>query len=97
MTVAVASELRPVRKLVETITGTRPSPSTLHRWLHKGLCGGIKLKAVRLGGEWLTTREDLDAFIAAQTAAALATPGNAPIESGRTERLERELVAAGLV
>ncbi len=70
---AAVSELRPVRNLVESITGTRPSGSTLHRWLHKGVCGGIKLRAVRLGGEWLTTREDLDAFIDAQTSAALAT------------------------
>jgi len=97
MSVAVASELRPVRKLVESITGTRPSPSTLHRWLHKGVCGGIKLRAVRLGGEWLTTREDLDAFIDAQTRASLRADDEAPEDAGRSDRMERELVAAGLV
>lgn len=100
MSAESAFDLRPARKLFEELTGTRPSPSTLHRWLHRGVCGGIKLRAVRLGGEWLCTRADVDAFIAAQTRAAYAACK--PVMSidddeGRTSQMDRDLAANGLV
>jgi hypothetical protein len=93
------SELRPARKLFEQLTGTRPSPSTLHRWLHRGVAGGIKLRAVRLGGEWFCSRHDVDAFIAAQTRAAYAAcqPADSAQDEKRTAQIDRDLSAAGLL
>jgi hypothetical protein len=94
-----SQELRPARKLFEQLTGTRPSPSTLHRWLHRGVCGGIKLRAVRLGGEWLCSRGDVDEFIAAQTRAAYAAcqPVGEVDEEGRTAEMDNALSKAGLL
>jgi hypothetical protein len=99
MSAEITSELRPARKLFEQLTGTRPSPSTLHRWLHKGVCGGIKLQAVRLGGEWLCTRSAIDQFIEAQTTRAYALcQSDAPaVDDQRSMRMERDLAAAGLL
>ena len=99
MSSEIASELRPSHKLFEQLTGTRPSPSALHRWLHKGVCGGIKLQAVRLGGEWLCTRQAIDQFIEAQTTRAYAScQSDAPaVDDRRPARMERDLAAAGLV
>lgn len=100
MSAESAFDLRPARKLFEELTGTRPSPSTLHRWLHRGVCGGIKLRAVRLGGEWLCTRADVDAFIAAQTRAAYAAcQPVVPTDQGedRGAAMENVLRDAGLL
>jgi hypothetical protein len=94
----MSHELRPVGEIAEAVTGRRPSPAAQWRWLHQGVCGGaVKLSAQRHAGRWLCTREAFEDFIAKQTSAALATPGDAPVESGRTERMERELAGAGLV
>jgi hypothetical protein len=99
MSVENTSELRPARKLFEQLTGTRPSPSTLHRWLHRGVCGGIRLRAVRLGGEWLCSRADVDEFIARQTLAAYAAcqPVDPVDDESRKAQMDRDLSAAGLV
>lgn len=100
MSAESAFELRPARKLFEQLTGTRPSPSTLQRWLHRGVCGGIKLRAVRLGGEWLCTRADVDAFIAAQTRAAYAackSVASLDDDECRTAQMDRDLSANCLV
>ena len=93
------SELRPARKLFEQLTGTRPSPSTMNRWLHRGVCGGIKLRAVRLGGVWFCTRHDVDEFIARQTLAAYAAcqPVGEVDEEGRTAEMDNALSKAGLL
>jgi hypothetical protein len=78
----MSSELRPIGEIAEAVTGRRPSPAAQWRWLHQGFFNGtVKLAAQRHAGMWLTTRADFERFIAEQTAAALATPGNAPVES----------------
>jgi hypothetical protein len=99
MSVEITSELRPARKLFEQLTGTRPSPSTLHRWLHRGVGGGIKLRAVRLGGEWFCSRHDVNEFIERQTKAAYAAcqPVGPVDDESSTAQMDRDLSAAGLV
>jgi hypothetical protein len=89
MTTAVSdAPLRPIAKIAESRTGKRPAPATIWRWLRKGV-RGVKLNGVLLGGSWLTTEADFDAFIEQQTAAALA-----PAMETATDE---ELKAAGLL
>jgi hypothetical protein len=48
-------------------TGQRPDKATLCRWIHKG-CHGVKLEAIRLGGQNLfTSVQAIHRFIVART------------------------------
>ncbi len=71
-----------------------PSPSSLWRWRTKG-CHGVKLRAWLIGGRWHTSREALQAFVAATTAAAQAASDDDAGE--RSPGLARELEAAGVL
>lgn len=52
------------------ITGRRPDRTTMHRWHRRGVAGA-KLDAVRIGREFITSREAITRFIVArQTASA---------------------------
>ncbi len=64
-------QLIPVTTLAQERLGKRISPATRWRWIHRGVAGGIKLVAVCVSGEWMTTREAFAEFIQAQTDAAL--------------------------
>ncbi|TWT40107.1 DUF1580 domain-containing protein [Botrimarina hoheduenensis] len=63
------AELLSVATAVERETGVRPHPTTCSRWIHKGV-GGIRLKAMHLGGRPMTTRAAVREFIIARTEAA---------------------------
>jgi hypothetical protein len=58
--------LATARKELASITGKRPDKTTMTRWIHKGV-GGIKLEAIRIGNQLLTSRQALTRFIAART------------------------------
>lgn len=70
-----------------------PSPVTMWRWRSKGVAG-IKLAAVKCGGKWLTSREAMNAFIEAQTAATQPAPDES---AGRSPEVTRQMKAAGLL
>ena len=58
--------------------GGRPiAVSTLHRWRTRGVAGGIKLQAVRVGGRWCTSWAAIDRFNA-QVTAAKSAPSSLP-------------------
>jgi len=59
--------LAQARAEIHQITGRRPDKATVARWIHKGV-GGIRLDAVRIGSQLLTSRQSLNRFIAARTA-----------------------------
>jgi hypothetical protein len=78
---------------------SKPAPSTLWRWRHKGVCINgrrIKLQCVRVGGQWYTTPTHFAEFIRAQTEAALAPPVTESATE-RTPQTNRRLTAAGLI
>ncbi len=52
---------------VECVTGVRPHPVTCWRWTTKGVSGGIKLEARKLGGRLLTSKEAVQRFLDATT------------------------------
>lgn len=58
--------LATARKDLAEITGKRPDKATMTRWIHRGV-GGIKLEAIRIGNQLLTSRQALTRFIAART------------------------------
>ena len=54
--------------------GGRPiAVSTLHRWRARGVAGGIKLEAVRVGGRWCTSWAAFSRFNAKVTATKSAS------------------------
>ncbi|MGC6442827.1 MAG: DUF1580 domain-containing protein [Rubripirellula sp.] len=42
--------------------GARVDLSTLHRYRTRG-SGGVKLRAIRIGGRWFTDRESIQEFV----------------------------------
>ena len=48
------------------ITGKRPDRATLSRWVHRGV-GGVRLDAVRIGVQLITSRQALTRFIEQRT------------------------------
>lgn len=87
-----------VPKYVEGLTGRRPSLSTVWRW-HLTGCRGVKLPTILAGGRRVTTKEAVQLFFAATTAAANgeAAPARTPRQRKRAiEAAERELSAVGI-
>jgi hypothetical protein len=71
---------------------------TIHRWRLRG-CRGVRLETALLGGIRYTTRQALDRFVAATTAAAdgVAPAPRTPAQRERAiAAAERELAAAGI-
>jgi hypothetical protein len=69
MVVSSAPKYHRLGTAVERVTGRRFHPSTICRWHKKGV-KGIRLTAHVIGGVPMATDEMVEAFIAAQTAAA---------------------------
>lgn len=55
----------PLSQAAKLIPG-RPSQDTLRRWIHKGIRGGVKLDAFRVGGAIFTTEKAIEEFLMAQ-------------------------------
>jgi hypothetical protein len=51
---------------LQSISGRRPDKATLHRWIFRGI-GGVRLEAVRVGVNWVTSTEALNRFIVETT------------------------------
>ena len=60
------------KKLPLGKAGRPVSVSTLHRWRTRGVAGGIKLDAIRVGGRWCTSWAAFSRFNAQVTAAKSA-------------------------
>ncbi len=89
----LSGELAHVMAVALKRTGQKPSPATVWRWCKKGLRGGtIKLAAIHHSGYWQTTPEAFDAFLNAQTEAALADHDT--VDGGVTDE---DLKEAGLL
>jgi len=76
----------------------RPHISTLWRWIQRG-CRGVKLETILLGGMRYTSREALQRFADAVTAAADGKPAPSRTSSQREraiEAAEAELERAGI-
>mgnify|MGYP001493838456 CR=1 FL=1 len=77
----------------------RPSLSTLHRWRQRGI-RGVALETLLIGGQRYTSREALQRFFDASTAAAdRATAPSRPNAARATEvsAARKELQAAGIL
>jgi Protein of unknown function (DUF1580) len=73
------SKLLPISKAFETVTGSRPHPSTICRYALRG-CKGVQLETWMVGGQRRTTVEAVEKFIKKLT--ELNTPAIAS-DSGR--------------
>jgi hypothetical protein len=76
----------------------KPHVSTLWRWINRGV-RGVRLSTIMVGGTRYTSREALQTFCEATTAAAdgTATPSRTSKQRQRDiDRAERELSEAGI-
>ena len=83
--------LRPVAALAYEHTGRRVSPSTIWRWVRRGVRGG-RLQAYFILGRWHTTPAEFSDFVDRQSAAML-TPRTRDVDATDDEQLR----AAGLL
>jgi hypothetical protein len=92
---SLRGQLDPVAIVAKRRTGRKPSKPTIWRWCKRG-CRGVRLEAANHSGQWYTTAEAFDQFLAGQTAAALAAPDP---ERQATDRAaeDDELREAGLL
>lgn len=84
-------QLETVKDICQRLTGKRPSPATLHRWLR----GRVSLEAVYVMGHWQTTPAAFARFIQAKTASML--PAAEDENSVRDEVMTRRLKKARLI
>jgi hypothetical protein len=84
--------------------GSRPHISTVLRWILDGVAGPggqrVRLRAVRLSGKWVSSRQALQEFCEALTPVlgdAPASPPRTPAQRGRaSEKASRRLEQAGI-
>ncbi len=62
--------LNAARKEIEAITGQRPDLSTMTRWVHRGV-GNVKLEAIRVGRQLITSKQAITRFIEQRTATSI--------------------------
>ena len=84
-------DLIPLSELVKRLP-RRPAPSTIHRWLRKGV-HGVRLNAVFIGGIWMTTEGAWRRFVAEQTTARLSEKQTNEPHAATDD----ELASAGLI
>lgn len=84
-----APEYRPIAAIYEHMTGTRPAPATVWRWVRRGV-RGHRLRALRIRGRWYTTRADMHDFLQRSTEATLG-------DTETTSADDDALRAAGLL
>jgi Protein of unknown function (DUF1580) len=81
----------PVSQAPKRIRGRRVHPSTVWRWVQRGI-GGYKLETIKVGGVTCTSEAALLRFFSALTKAPPALPP-AKVEAVRQAQIERELKA----
>lgn len=87
--------LLPVARAIQLATGSRPHPSTIHRWRIRGI-KSVRLETVLVGGRRKCSVESVQRFVAATTAAADGVPTAVRTNRQREaaiDRAERELEA----
>ena len=65
---------------VERLTGTRPHRNTIRRWRRDGV-GGVRLKTIRLGHRYLTSRRWIAEFIDASSQEPAEVRGTARLSA----------------
>ena len=77
--------------------GRKVHAMTVHRWIHVGLAGGIKLETLRVGGRVFSSHQALRRF-SDRVSIALDSKlhGTAPTPSRAGAKANAELIAAGL-
>jgi len=92
----LTEDLIPPAAGVEELTGRRPAPTTVWRWLKKGI-RGHKLASVRVMGQVFTSREEIRRWLSAVDDARTAAPADADDGDERPEHVRRKLDQAGLL
>lgn len=88
LTEALVTMAQAARETPNRAGGRGVNVSTTCRWFLRGIAG-VKLETILIGGVRYTSREALQRFFAAATAAADGTPN-----AGTPKQREREIAAA---
>ena len=91
----MSDTLSPILPLLRTRLGVSPSPATVWRWVNRGVGGGVRLRAVRVGKRLFSSEQWVAEFIDGQQPTS-PTP-TSPTSSPRTENERQALRAAGLL
>jgi hypothetical protein len=91
----MSETLSPVLPLIRAKLGVSPSPATLWRWVNRGVSGGVRLRAVRVGKRLFSSEQWVTEFISGQQPTS-PTP-TSPTSSPRSSDEAAALRAAGLL
>lgn len=86
----MSETLSPVLPLIRAKLGVSPSPATLWRWVNRGVSGGVRLRAVRVGKRLFSSEQWVTEFISGQQPTS-------PTSSPRSSDEAAALRAAGLL
>jgi hypothetical protein len=89
-------QLQPLLPLLARMLGHRPSPATVWRWTAHGIKSGdrrVKLRAVKIGGRFYATPNDVQHFIDEQNPPAVEVDE----QPERSPETQRQLAAEGLL
>lgn len=76
------------RLLADPVTGRKPSPKSVHRWVTKGV-RGVRLEAVKMPFGLCTTVEHLNEFVAALNTTERSRVVRQPNPTRRIREIER--------
>lgn len=62
--------LKQAATTIQAATGIKPDKSSLTRWIMRGVAG-VRLDAVRIGRNWVTSEQAITRFIEQRTAKSL--------------------------
>ena len=90
----MSDTLSPILPLLRTRLGVSPSPATVWRWVNRGVSGGVRLRAVRVGKRLFSSEQWVAEFINGQQP---TSPTPTSPSSPRTDDERAALRAAGLL
>ena len=96
----MSDTLSPILPLLRTRLGVSPSPATVWRWVNRGVGGGVRLRAVRVGKRLFSSEQWVTEFISGQqpTSPTPTSPTpTSPTSSPRSSDEAAALRAAGLL
>ena len=82
-------------KHVSKINGKKRNRSVILRWINRGVAG-VRLSAIRIGGDLHPSREALNSFLNEAHAAKTKRHGRATAEGIRRSSLERQAKELGI-
>lgn len=92
--IEVTPELEPLKKLLDDMLPEPISPPAMIRWVRPRKSDGLQLPAIKVAGRWYSTREAVQWYLEARTAADLQSTQQRDTEA--IDATDDELADVGL-